>query len=203
MKVPLLTGLLVVTRLVWAQGIPFCNNFLYEIPPKVFRNAQFPASIQQLPPPAVKRWTYSLPHHISWKVRCFCTAQSFQQTIAPCIAEACEPKDQVQTEQYARGICSIVGVDLPSFRELLSTEVGSTVSASSIFPITTFTNQTLSSFNMSTNVTTTRLPGSTEGTSTTGSVAATGEKSAAKVVEVHVVITYLFTVVLGLGMLLG
>jgi hypothetical protein len=52
-------------------------------------------------------------------VKCFCTAHSFQETIAHCIEKACEAPDQVQTEKYAQAICSAVEVRLPSFQELL------------------------------------------------------------------------------------
>ena len=110
----------------------------------------------------------------------------------------------MQTEQYARGICSVVGVDLPSFQELLFTaEVSSTTSASSISPIPMFTNQTSGFFNTSTNVITTGLPDSVKSASVTGSPAATGQKSAAQGLEVHVVVACLSTVGIGLGMLLA
>src|SRR5271155_2285864 len=68
---------------------------------------------------------------------CFCTAHSFHEGIAPCIADACKTDDQTQTEQYAKGICSVVGVDLPSFQELLTSRQ---VEVSSIITSTTSTS---------------------------------------------------------------
>ena len=64
---------------------------------------------------------------------CFCTAQPFLEGIAPCIAEACISADQVQTERYAKAICSAAGVTLPSFQQLLEIQkedkVSNTVTA--------------------------------------------------------------------------
>jgi hypothetical protein len=108
----------------------------------------------------------------------------------------------VQTEQYARGICSVVGVDLPSFQELLFTaEVSSTTRVSSISPVPIFTNKTSGFFNSSRNATTTRLPDSTASASVAGSAAATRGKSSAQRLAVHVVVACVSTVGIGLGIL--
>ena len=61
---------------------------------------------------------------------CFCTTHSFHETIVPCIANRCDDVEETQTEQYAKGICSAVGVDLPSFQQFLAYQKPVVISSS-------------------------------------------------------------------------
>jgi CFEM domain len=106
-----------------------------------------PASTPQSLLLAVLPLTYDLNIPISYQVKCFCTAHSFQLSIAPCIAAACGSADQTQTETYANGICQVVGIKLPSFRDLLAeaaTTSGSEIAGVTVTPIP-YTNSTSNS----------------------------------------------------------
>ena len=123
-------------------------------------------------------------HHtyLTIQIHCFCTARAFHVGIAPCIANACDEEDQMQTEQYARRICSIVGVDLPPFRELLASQEVTVTSAESevkesASPLPTPVNQT--SFNSTASPTTTSTTAIDSTARINTSVTATGPISSA------------------------
>jgi hypothetical protein len=139
--------------------------------------------------------------YLTIQIHCFCTARGFHVGIAPCIVDTCEEKDQIQTEQYARGICSIVGVDLPPFQELLAsqgvtvTSADSTVTISSS-PLPTPANQTSINSIASPMTSTTTAVDSTATVNT--SAAATGVVSSADGLRVSGPIITVFGIISGM-----
>jgi hypothetical protein len=136
-------------------------------------------------------------------VACFCTAQPFLEGIAPCIAEACISADQLQTERYAKAICSAAGVTLPSFQQLLEKQEDDKVSNT----ITLLTSTMTGSYTAPKNPTTSTTGGSTISATASATLSsspvASGPESGAPGLTVKMGVTgTLVAAAIGFGMLL-
>lgn len=149
---------------------------------------------------AVSPSMYPQPIPLSPQVHCFCTAHSFQKTVAPCIADACDEGDQQLTEQYANGICSVVGVQLPSFKDLLAeaASTSETESTPATAPPPPQPNSTPCSSNG--NFTVTSSTAATQSAGPGSASASPAAKSEARTVENHVLISAGLAIILGTGM---
>jgi CFEM domain len=136
------------------------------------------------------------------KVECFCTAHSFHEKIAPCITVSCDAREQQQTEQYAKGICNAVGIDLPSFKELLSYQFLNATPITNASSISE-TNSTSSSQNGTRSTSSAVL--SSETASASASAIGTVSKNAAgqNKVQIAVDIYCLIAAGIGLGMFIA
>jgi hypothetical protein len=110
----------------------------------------------------------------------------------------------VQTEQYARRICSIAGIELPSFRELLENQnitTSSTVNAGGS-PMLTSTNY---SPPLSNDMESTAVVSASASVAATapGSMATSGSESKRIGLKVHAVMASFVGIGAGIGMFLS
>lgn len=142
-------------------------------------------------------------HTWQYKIGCFCASRLFHENVAPCIAEACGDKDQVQTEQYAQRICSIAGIELPSFKELLENQkikASPTVNADASSLLSS-TNHTLLVSNGTGSTTIVSAHASVKATAT-GSTVTSAAESKRIDLKVYAAIASLVGIGVGIGMFL-
>jgi hypothetical protein len=136
-------------------------------------------------------------------VACFCTARPFLEGIAPCIAQVCISADQVQTERYAKAICSAAGVTLPSFQELLEVQKADKASDTTSALLTSTTAGNHTAPKSSTDSTTSSTISATASAIVSNSPAASGSESGVAGLTVKMGVTgTLVAAGIGLGMFL-